>query len=195
MEGKFITIYGVNNMGKSTHAKLLVKRLKAQGHKAYYVKYPVYELEPSGTFINDVLRSGDQRISENELQLWFVLNRYQYQPELKRMLEEGYIIVAEDYIGTGMAWGMAKGLSEEWVERCNEGLLTEDLAILVEGERIKEATEENHVHEENHELVEKCSGKFSYLADKHNWQRVELQRRKEDTANLIWSKVSEFLVY
>ena len=111
------------------------------------------------------------------------------------MLEEGYIIVAEDYIGTGMAWGMAKGLSEEWVERCNEGLLTEDLAILVEGERIKEATEENHVHEENHELVEKCSGKFSYLADKHNWQRVELQRRKEDTANLIWSKVSEFLVY
>ncbi|MDA1060413.1 MAG: hypothetical protein O3B47_01320, partial [bacterium] len=153
MKGTFITIYGVNNMGKSTHAKLLVKKLQDEGHKAHYVKYPVYEIEPSGVFIDSVLRSGDQSISEEELQLWFILNRYQYQPELKRLLNDGYMVVAEDYIGTGMAWGMAKGLSENWVETCNKGLIKENLSILIEGERMKAAKEKNHVHEENDELI------------------------------------------
>ena len=99
MKGKLITIYGVNNMGKSTHAEKLVKRLQEEGHKVHYVKYPVYDIGPTGPFLNSVLRGGVQNISEDELQLWFILNRYQYQEELKRLLREGHIVVAEDYVG------------------------------------------------------------------------------------------------
>jgi hypothetical protein len=44
-------------------------------------------------------------MDEHELQLWFVLNRYQYEPELKKLLNDGYIVIAEDYVGTGIAWG------------------------------------------------------------------------------------------
>lgn len=193
MTGKFITIYGINNIGKTTHAKLLVEHLEQNGHKAHYVKYPVYDAPPSGHFLDRVLRSGEQKISEEELQLWFIINRYQYQPELKRLLEDGYIVVAEDYIGTGMAWGMAKGLSEEWVSTCNLGLLKEDLGILIEGQRVKAAMEKGHVHEQNEELINRCAEKFSYLAEKNNWQRVKLMERKEDTAELIWRAVDDYL--
>lgn len=189
MRGKFITIYGVNNMGKSTHAKRLVARLNAAGRDAVYVKYPVYDMEPTGPFINQVLRGGVQNISEQELQLWFALNRFQFEPQLKKWLEEGKIVVAEDYIGTGMAWGMAKGLSEEWVENVNQGLMKEDLAILIEGERIVAATEKGHVHEENNALIEKCYGKFQYLAEKYGWEKVQLQEKVEDTEELIWKKL------
>lgn len=191
--GKFITIYGINNIGKTTHAKLLVERLTQNGRKAYYVKYPVYDVPPSGHLLDKLLRSGEQKISEEELQLWFIVNRYQYQPELKRLLEDGYIVVAEDYIGTGMAWGMAKGLSEAWVSTCNQGLIKEDLAILIEGERIKTAMEKGHVHEQNEELINRCAEKFSYLAEKYNWNRVKLMKHKEDTANLIWAIVDDYL--
>lgn len=192
MAGKFITIYGVNNMGKSTQAKLLVERLEANGQKAKYVKYPVYDLEPSGPFINSILRGGTQHMSEEELQLWFVVNRYQFEEQLEKWLEEGYTVVAEDYVGTGMAWGMAKGLSEQWVETVNEGLRKEDLAILMTGNRVKAATESGHVHEENDDLIEKCYERLQLLADKHGWKRLALQDKIEDTSDLIWDLVNRY---
>ena len=194
MAGKLITIYGVNNMGKTTHSKLLVERLNKEGHKAFHVKYPVYDIEPTGSFLNSVLRNKDgQKISEDELQLWFILNRYQYQEKLKELLVDGYIVIAEDYIGTGIAWGVAKGLELEWCENANKHLLKEDLTVLIHGQRDLNAVEEGHVHEQNHELVDKCADVFSKLADKYNWKRVELQDEIEDTAKLLYETISQFL--
>ncbi|MFC1616445.1 dTMP kinase, partial [Patescibacteria group bacterium] len=135
-KGKFITIYGINNIGKTTQSKLLVENLEQAGYDVIYVKYPVYSIEPSGPFINKILRnSNNQSISEEELQSWFVLNRYQYQPKLIQFLNEGKIIVAEDYSGTGIAWGTAKGVNQSWLESINNNLLKEDLAIMLEGQR------------------------------------------------------------
>jgi len=191
MAGKLITIYGVNNMGKSTHARRLTERFEQSGQKAKYIKYPVYDLEPSGPFINKILRAGSQKISEQELQLWFVVNRHQAADQLEQWLEEGYVVVAEDYIGTGMAWGMAKGLSEAWVETVNQGLRNEDLAILITGERVKSAVESGHVHEENEALIQSCYLNLQHLADKYRWRRVELQPEVDDTAELIWKVASE----
>lgn len=193
-KGLLITIYGINNIGKSTHAKLLVDRLKKEGYRSHYVKYPVYELEPTGPFLDEVLRSpGGQKISEDELQLWFILNRYQFEAELKQMLEEGYIVIAEDYVGTGIAWGMAKGLDQSWLENVNKFLLKEDFAILMEGNRDVTAREKVHVHEQNEELMEKCEKIFSNLGDKYGWKRVEIQEKIKDTAEIVWNLANSFL--
>ncbi|MFH1218699.1 MAG: hypothetical protein V1679_02560 [Candidatus Peregrinibacteria bacterium] len=193
MKGKFITIYGINNIGKSTHCKLLVERLKKAGHKAKFIKYPVYDIEPSGPFLNKALRRRKQMISEAELQMWFVVNRYQFQPKLEKMLSEGYIVVAEDYRGTGIAWGTAKGLDEKWVEEINSKVLPEDLVIWIEGKRNIEAKEDVHVHEQNDELMEKCKEVHGHLARKYGWKKVKLQEKVEDTAELIWKTVLDFL--
>lgn len=194
-KGKLITLYGINNMGKTTQARILVDHLEGLGHKVKYVKYPVYDISPTGPFINSVIRHPEkQSISEDELQLWYVLNRYQYQPKLREFLSEGYIVVAEDYSGTGIAWGMAKGLKEEWMEQMNEYLVKEDLAILIEGKRILNAKEKHHVHEQNDELMEKCAVVHSYLAEKYGWRRVQLQPSIEATSKLIWDIVDGFLM-
>ncbi|MBT5015885.1 hypothetical protein HOM98_00195, partial [Candidatus Peregrinibacteria bacterium] len=111
-----ITVYGINNIGKTTHTKRLVERLRDEGHDAVRVKFPVYDVHPSGDYLNTLLRSGgSQMISEEELQLWFVINRYQFQPTLEKWLKEGKIVVAEDYVATGIAWGTAKGASMVWL--------------------------------------------------------------------------------
>lgn len=194
MRGIFITIYGINNIGKSTHAKLLVERLEKEGCKAKFVKYPVYDIEPTGLFLNNVLRDPNgQKISEDELQLWFVMNRYQFQPELKRFLEEGYIVVAEDYVGTGIAWGMAKGLDEAWLESANKYLIKEDFAIVLEGKRDLAAQEKTHVHEQNNDLIGRCIKTHQHLAEKYGWHCIQLQPKISDTAALIWDEVNLFL--
>lgn len=191
--GKFVAIYGVNNMGKTTHARILVERLLAEGYEAVYVKFPVYDLAPSGPFLNEVLRGGEQKISEEELQTWFVVNRYQFAPQIEQWLAEGKIVVAEDYVGTGMAWGMTKGLPEAWLEALNERLREPDLAILIEGERSLGAVEDGHVHESDNDLVARCYKNFQYLAEKHGWERVQLQSEKSETAKLTWQIVEKVI--
>jgi len=190
----FIALYGINNIGKTTHAKKLVERLNKEGHKAKYVKYPVYDLEPTGPYLNKIIRSGGkQKISEAELQMWFTLNRYQFEPQVKKWLSNGYIVVAEDYVGTGIAWGTAKGLDTHWIERLNQYLLNEDFAILLGGTRVMKAKEKKHIHEENDALIEKCKHVLQDLAEKYSWKNVLLQDKVEDTAELIWKIVKSKL--
>ena len=193
MKGTFITIYGVNNLGKTTHAILLCEHLERLGHKVKRLKYPIYDIEPTGSFINSEIRSGKQKVSEEELQLWYVLNRYQYQSKLKSLLEDGYFVIAEDYSGTGIAWGIAKGLNEDWIISANEYLIKPDLAVLFEGTRMLNSKETGHIHEQNDELSEKCKQVHSYLADKWGWKKVEVQEDKNETEKLLWKVVDKFL--
>lgn len=193
-KGIFITIYGINNIGKSTNAKLLVKKLKDAGRKAVYLKYPVYDLEPSGQFLNKILRGGGtQKISEDELQLWFILNRYQFESSLKKLLNDGNIVIAEDYVGTGIAWGVAKGLDQKWLEDANKYLLKENFAILLVGERHKQSKEKVHVHEQNDELSKKCANIFEMLANKFGWKKIIVQEKAEDTSKLLFDLCAEFI--
>lgn len=186
-----ITVYGVNNVGKTTHTKTLVEKLKANGYDAVRIKFPVYDISPSGDYLNTLLRSGGaQFITEEELQLWFVINRYQFQPTLEKWLNEGKIVIAEDYIGTGVAWGTAKGASMEWLENLNKYLRKEDLAIFLDGPRTLQAVEKGHIHETNPTLVEKCREIHYQLEKKNKWHRVELQQEREDTFKLIWDFVA-----
>lgn len=192
----FITLYGINNIGKTTHSTLLVEKLIADGYDAVRVKYPAYELHPSGEYLNEILRSGEpQTIREEELQLWFVLNRYQFEPTLKKWLSSGKIVVAEDYIGTGIAWGMTKGCERDFLEAMNKNLIQEDLPMLIDGQRALGSVEAGHLHEENHALSDHCRSIHLELADRYGWTIIPLQPNKNETFSLIWNHVKANLPY
>lgn len=188
-----ITLYGINNIGKSTQAHLLVERLRAEGHAVEYVKYPIYELAPSGPFIHEQIKSGKgQNVSEEELQLWYTLNRFQFEPTLKAWLAEGKIVVAEDYIGTGLAWGMAKGADGEWLKTVNSSLLAPDFSILLDGERFTEAVEAGHAHETDAALMDRCRQTHLQLAKEQGWTVVPVVPGVEVVAENLWEVVNAF---
>lgn len=190
--GTFITLYGINNIGKTTHAKRLVARLKREGKSAVYVKYPVYSQKPTGPFLNSILRRrAAQKMPEEELQLWFVLNRYQFQPKLKKLFEKGTIVVAEDYIATGIAWGIAKGAKLAELEVMNKFLVQPDVAILLDGKRKESAREARHIHEKNETLLQKCQKVYRKLAKRYGWKVVAIDPDKDVTAARIWSLVQK----
>lgn len=186
-KGIFIAVYGINNIGKTTHCKRLVNRLKKLGKDAVYIKYPVYGQKPTGLILNKILRaSRKQKITEEELQLWFVLNRYQFQPSLKKMLEKGKIIIAEDYIGTGLAWGRAKGANLKELESMNKFLVQSDVAILMDGSRAMSAKEKSHIHEQNDRLAEECRRIYQKLAKKYGWKIIKVSPDTDVTAARLW---------
>lgn len=148
--GKFIVIYGANNLGKSTQVELLRKNLARRGIEAAKIKYPIYDLEPTGPIINSALRGPlKDKLSDIELQKLFAQNRRDYQYELERLLKTGTWVIAEDYKGTGIAWGVASGIPLVEMEAINHSLLKEDLAILLDGERFASGIERGHRHEED----------------------------------------------
>ena len=194
MTGKFIVFYGVNNLGKSTQAKLLVEKLAARGLAAEYLKYPLYDLAPSGPLLNQYLRQSNPfNLSPREAQLLYAMNRWQYQNELKAKLAAGAWLVAEDYTGTGLAWGVGAGVDEKFLLTVNDGLVVEDLAILFDGQRFLEAVESGHQHETDNELTAKVRAAHHYFGERFRWPLVNANLSIEEVAEKIWEIVQTIL--
>lgn len=181
----FVAIYGINNIGKTTQVQLLKENYIKQGLKVFTLKYPIYDIDPSGTFLHTVLRSRQQTLSEEELQMWFALNRYQFQSKLQHLLATYDLVIAEDYTYTAVAWGSCKGLDQDWIEKINDKLIQPDLEILITGERSLETVEKGHIHENQHDLADKVSTKLKNLAQDKSWKVVERQVEISQTQDLL----------
>lgn len=191
--GKFIAVYGINGIGKTTQVEILVKYLQSRGKPASRLKYPVYNLEPEGPFIYQYLRDPQFRakneLTTDELQQRYADNRKRYEPELKRRLEAGEWIVAEDYIGTGIAWGLTWGSNLEYLEEINKDLLSADFSILMHGERFNTAIEKDHRNEMEEERIKICKNFHLLLAGKYGWKianaNQSVEKVKADLLELI----------
>jgi len=192
-KGKFIAIYGINGIGKTTQVELLVEYLKKQGKNASRLKYPVYDLEPEGPFIYKYLRDPQFRkeneLSTHELQKKYADNRNRYEETLKERLNNGEWIVAEDYIGTGIAWGLTWGGELEYLEEINKELLKEDMSILMHGYRFLTAVEKDHRNEMENERMTICKNFHKLLSEKYFWAEVnanhEIERVQADMIGQI----------
>lgn len=189
----FIVIYGINNIGKSTQAKKLVDWLKKSTYQAEYLKYPVYNSE-TGQEISGILRSGKkQGMDELAFQTLYYQNRKEFEPELRKKLSQGIIIVAEDYIGTSLAWGSAKGADYDTLKKLNSSLLQEDVAILLDGKRFTNAIEQQHLHESDARLAEQVRRRHLEIGKELNWKKVHANQPVEKVSQDIIAVVKLFL--
>ena len=194
MKGKLIVLYGINNLGKTTQAKLTVEWLKSIGTEAEYLKYAIYDLQPSGPILSDCLRNGNPYdLSPREFQIIQVINRTQYEQTLKEKLEKGIWIIAEDYSKTGIAWGMGRDIDQTFLKKINSHLLEEDLGILFEGERFTSGIETSHQHEQNEELTQKVKIIHEELGREYNWISVNANESIEAIQNKIQTIIKQEL--
>ena len=196
-KGNLIVIYGANNLGKTTQAKMLVESLIIKfGVNAEYLKYAVYNLEPSGPMINNYLKEDNKYdLSAREFQMLHVLNRTQYEPTLLHKLEKGTWIVAEDYIATGIAWGMAYDIDKKFLYNINSHLKVEDLGILFEGEPFPEDLDKNNIHEADPAMLAKVTDNFKDISKDYAWHTLNANQTKEEVQENLLNIVKSKLTY
>lgn len=173
--GRFIVLYAANNLGKSKQLDLLEEAWQEMGRPYVRIKYPRYDSE-FGKIINKELRGSEEEkfhLSDEELQMLYAEDRHYFARELKEILKD-HDVLAEDYTGTGLAWGLTKGVSREKLDIYNFGLLEPDLAILLDGERFGGGIEKGHRFESaGQEVWERNREIHRQLAAELGWEVVE----------------------
>jgi len=190
-KGLFIVLYGVNGVGKTTQAKKLLEKINEAELLVEYIKFPYYDLLPTGQRINNYLREGNpEKLTAEQFQELCAENRRDAEQMIKERLSEGYVVIAEDWTYGGIVWGIATGLTELRAREINKDFLKEDIAILFSGKSFAQGKEEVHKHEENDELLNDVSAQYLLMADKEEWSVVEANQREEEVQRDIWNIVS-----
>ena len=136
MRGKLILIEGLDRTGKTTQVDALVERLRGCGLKVVAAKFPNRESE-IGQLINRYLTNRDFQLPDQAVHLLFSANRWEYIEELKRQLNDGYCVVLDRYVFSGVAYSSAKGtpgMDLQWCLQPDKGLLKPDLTLFLTNE-------------------------------------------------------------
>lgn len=196
--GLFIALYGANNLGKSTQIEMLSGFFEEAGIDCVRIKYPRYDSE-TGRVINQVLRGENGlriQMDEEQLQWLFGLDRERYQDILWHILNyEKKWVLAEDYMGTGIAWGLTRGVDRELLFHFNENLMPPDVSILLDGNRFSSGIESGHRNESAGDVVwERNRQIHKELALELGWEVVNAnqsaEKVQEDIRRIIMRKCS-----
>ena len=137
MKGKFITFEGMEGSGKSTHARLLVSRLIAEGRDAFLTR------EPGGTKTGEHIRrmlktgaGGEPPCAESEILLFAASRAQLVRQVILPALKSGTVVVSDRFAdSTTVYQGYARGLNMRSVLEINSfvvGPAVPDLTILLD---------------------------------------------------------------
>lgn len=181
LPGKLIALEGIDKCGKRTQANFIRDWLESQGKRVKMITFPDYET-PIGSLIRSFLE-GRYYISPEVRQLLYVANRWERKNELVSWLSSGYIVIADRYIPSGLAYGMANNLSLDWMTCLEKGLPEADLVIVIDipvDISLRRLRSSGDAYERNRVFLSRVRSCYIKLAKKFNWIIVDGNRSKEE---------------
>lgn len=163
--GKFITVEGIEGVGKSTNIDVLVKRIEAAGQKVLTTR------EPGGTPLAEEIRDivqhrGDEPIPEiAELLMIFAARSLNVNNVILPALEAGTWVVSDRFTDSSRAYqGGGRGIPLETIDRLADwvhGDVWPDLTILLDApveigmERAKSRSTPDRFEQERHDFFQR----------------------------------------
>jgi len=174
LRGRFITIEGIEGVGKSTNIETLVGRIQAAGHKVLTTR------EPGGTpyaeEIRDILMNrSDEPVPEiAELLLMFAARSLNVNNVIRPALEAGTWVVCDRFTDSSRAYqGGGRGLPMETIDRLADwvhGDLWPDVTILLDApvelgmERAGRRSAPDRFEQERHDFFERVRACYHEIA-------------------------------
>lgn len=132
--GRFITLEGIEGVGKSTNAAFVAEQLKARGHSVILTR------EPGGTDLAEGIRSlllhGEDVPPSAELLMMFAARASHLESVIKPALDRGQWVVCDRFTDASYAYqGGGRKLPLEWIatlESWVQGSLRPDLVIVLD---------------------------------------------------------------
>ena len=201
--GLFVTFEGGEGCGKSTHSKLLFKKLEQQNIPA------ILTHEPGGTPLGNQLRNllkrrRGSRISPQSELFLLAASRAQLVAEIIRpALEEGKVVLCDRFTHSTMVYqGYGRGLDFTAIKMVNNMAtrhLSPDLIILLDipseqGLARKRSLKDRFELEDLsfHQRVRDGYLKMAE-AEPDRWLVIDASLPKAKTAEIIWDRVSRLL--
>ncbi len=193
-KGFMIAIEGIDQSGKRTQTRLLVERLRRQGHGVESISFPDYSTVVGGEI--EAFLAGDRSYNSQARHMLLSLNRWERADDLVRWLDGGRMVVLNRYSGSNYAYGVASGLDVGWLVNLEKGLPESSLTVLLDvsfDTSLERKVSERDMHERDQEFLRRVRDEYLKLADREGWRVIDGGRDSETVHSDIWRTVTGFL--
>jgi len=168
--GLFIAFEGLDGSGASIQASLLASILKQEGYRAHLTK------EPTDYLIGGLIKgslTGEWKTNAETLQLLFAADRdHHLNKEIIPKLEAGFVVIADRYSFSSIAYGSLEMDDIKWLEGVNDRFIEPNLTFIIKVRpkicalRLKQSRYELELFREEAKL-NKVWKAYEGLAEKH----------------------------
>lgn len=197
MPGRLITLEGIDNSGKTTHAKKLSNYLKKKGYKVLLVR------DPGGTEISEKIRKilldkKNSLVASTELFLYLAARQQLVSEIILPALKKNKIVICDRYCDSTLAYqGYGRGLNINLVDNILKSFfLLPDLTIqidlpVLEAQKRFGSNRPDRLEKEKSTFHQKVRKGYLEIAKK-NRQRVKVV---EGTGNIAktWEQVRKIV--
>lgn len=224
MAGKLIVIDGTDGCGKKTQTDLLVERLRQEGHQVKVVEFPRYNQKSAGP-VEDYLEGKYGELGEvtaKQASILYAIDRFaSSREELTSWLNEGFIVVANRYVGSNMGHQGAKISDRQerqklfsWLDELEYGILNiprPDINLVLHvpaavSQKLAQGRQENDwenkqrdIHEENLLHLQQAERVYIELTEMFDeFKLIECAPQgeilpREEISQLIWREVQDLI--
>jgi thymidylate kinase len=118
-KGKFFVIDGVDGSGKGTQTKILVEKLKSEGHNILEVDFPQYG-KKSAALVEEYLNGKfgtAKQVTPHQASIFYACDRFEASKEMKEHLANGGIIISNRYVSSNQIHQSGKIQDKEELDK------------------------------------------------------------------------------
>lgn len=185
---------GIDQSGKKTLSALLMERLREVGIQGEAISFPDYTT-PIGKELDFYLK-GKRDYPPQTRHLLFAANRWERKRDIESWLQAGKVVLANRYMASGVAYGMAHGLGKGWLWNLEEGLPQPAQTFLIDipaEVSFARKSRERDLYEEQQDLLKKAREAYLVLASEGKWEVLDGTREVEGVFSDLFGKVTEIL--
>ena len=199
--GLLIVLEGIDQCGKTTISKLLKNKLEELNLKTIIQTFP-----DKSTLIGNVINSylqGNTKLSPQESHLLYSLNRHEKKSFMEEKLYNGYNIICDRYIFSGIAYSLANGLDYNFCLNTEQYLIKPDLTfyfdISISETNKRRKSLKTDIYETSN-FQSKVKEAYSKIKN-NDWIIINAEQTPEEITNIILKhilnikNIKQFLEY